>query len=1040
MISTNLNGGAFTVLHNFAGNPDGINPEEPLVQGTGTDNNFYGTAPLGGTDFACLGGCGTIFKLVPQGTNSSLTNLHVFVHSDGGQPSALTLGADGKLYGTTGTGGNSNHGTVFQMTTGGAFTNLYHFNGGLDGTGPGQLVQAVDGNFYGTTIAGGLNDEGTVFRITPQGTFTTVYQFSGNDGIFPGAHLSLGTSNGFLYGVCEFGGTSPNCYPGCGTVFQVNPATYVWSITNGTIIAGQGTPNITWTAGTYGSVTVMATVTVSSVCTNTLFTTVPITAINEWYGPFNSWTNLTAFGALGGTNDDTSYIATAIASIATSGCSPVLVLTGMYNTAKTIYFANRSGGKIVNGNTNNAPAGFRWIGGSDTTISGTTTLFHADCVADWKYDRLTFDGNGKSYTLFSSSSQSNTEAHSPVFDNGNVYQDCSFINPPPGGIGLVGGWFDPSTNQNGYGFADTTVERCIFTNFGAAILTGNQNALDCWVTESYIANCATGLAVVAGSIHAFHSSFVNNGTDITYHAAINFSSAVSNTSYHSYCFYNNDCQSTLSTTPSYLRSNVGIDNVGPMFAIGISGPIMFIDNLSTSTNNPTVSFYSTGGNQTQLVNVVAIGNTNCFGTFASYSSFLPQNRAAVATKTSLVDNGTVNYSSLTPIAPSLPVMATNLQRPVVEMGTNFNVGSLESAVNSATDGNIIHVPWFMNNNGTVRNNDMFGTVTLPTNKYVIFVGDGFNSALSEENSGSLLFSAVNPCHTTFSDLQLNGDSNFGPAIQVSGVGTNAARVYVRNSDFKQAAYANVCMSNCANALIDFRGYGCGHTYNGTSTFGTNFVCDGAGRILITDTDSGNNVMGFWLRKGGWLYAETMYNELGDTLGDKCFLVSDNSTLTLLAGIQHENETNISSTVTIPSWLVATTNSFVVTNLTGAVTMGIIGGIYDFWNVKTNCTGQMTILGCETTLADEGPGTNSWPLVDPFPQQPVQAMNFNANNSVISQYPDVGTLTAATVRSALAPARGIFADDAPMYRRPGQTDILIEGTLIQNAGYSLIVSP
>jgi uncharacterized repeat protein (TIGR03803 family) len=66
--------------------------------------------------------------------------------------------SDGNFYGTTGSGGAYQAGTIFRMTPGGSFivTTMYAFPGGPGGAEPnGPLLQASDGNLYGTTFHGG---------------------------------------------------------------------------------------------------------------------------------------------------------------------------------------------------------------------------------------------------------------------------------------------------------------------------------------------------------------------------------------------------------------------------------------------------------------------------------------------------------------------------------------------------------------------------------------------------------------------------------------------------------------------------------------------------------------------------------------------------------------------------------------------------------------------------------------------------------------------------------------------------------------------
>jgi uncharacterized repeat protein (TIGR03803 family) len=206
--------GSYTSLYSFVGYPnDGSNPEGNLVQGS--DGNFYGTTSGGGTNSS-----GSVFQITPGG---SYTNLYFFnsYPNDGQIPQAgLVQGSDGNFYGTTAQGGTMGLGTVFRISPGGSYTNLYSF-GSLpnDGGDPNALVQGSDGNFYGTTAQGGTEFAGTVFRITPSGSEVTLHSFVGypSDGFSPLAGLIQG-SDGNFYGTTEFGGTEF-----AGTVFRISP-------------------------------------------------------------------------------------------------------------------------------------------------------------------------------------------------------------------------------------------------------------------------------------------------------------------------------------------------------------------------------------------------------------------------------------------------------------------------------------------------------------------------------------------------------------------------------------------------------------------------------------------------------------------------------------------------------------------------------------------------------------------------------------------------------------------------------------------------
>jgi uncharacterized repeat protein (TIGR03803 family) len=235
--------GKFTLLHTFDGT-DGQDAESALVQ---ADNgNFYGTTFRGGAY-----GEGTVFEITGGG---SFRTLHSFCASsgcpDGSGPNGLTLAADGNLYGTTYTGGESScktsetNGTFFQLTPAGALTTLAVFcapTGYLPDSTP---VQAANGNFYSTTIAGGdgsLVVYGTVYEMTSSGSITSLHSFCLETGCTDGKNpmaVTLGT-DGNLYGITSGGGANS----GKGTIFEITPAgqlttLHTFTSTNGNYTGG----------------------------------------------------------------------------------------------------------------------------------------------------------------------------------------------------------------------------------------------------------------------------------------------------------------------------------------------------------------------------------------------------------------------------------------------------------------------------------------------------------------------------------------------------------------------------------------------------------------------------------------------------------------------------------------------------------------------------------------------------------------------------------------------------------------------------------
>jgi uncharacterized repeat protein (TIGR03803 family) len=201
-------------------NTDAAFPWATLVQGN--DGNLYGTTQNGGNT-ACTLGCGTIFKITPNGKLTTFS----FDGTNGSQPYAgLVQVANGDFYGVTTTGGAYDLGTVFKFTPNGGLTTLYSFSANTGYAPIGGLVLASDGNFYGTTSSGGPPTGackpggcGTVFRITPKGKYTTLHHFNGiPDGGMPLATM-IQAPNGTFYGTASAYGTASSY----GTVFTITP-------------------------------------------------------------------------------------------------------------------------------------------------------------------------------------------------------------------------------------------------------------------------------------------------------------------------------------------------------------------------------------------------------------------------------------------------------------------------------------------------------------------------------------------------------------------------------------------------------------------------------------------------------------------------------------------------------------------------------------------------------------------------------------------------------------------------------------------------
>lgn len=198
-------------------NADGIGPAGPLVQGA--DGYLYGTTSAGGAN-----GRGTVFRIRMDGTGFQL--LHVFSattadsttnllkNSDGASPLAGLLdGNDGFFYGVTPSGGTSGNGVVFAISPDGAtYTVLHHFDANNGAKPNAELALGADGKLYGSTSSGGTNSSGnasslgTLFSIARDGTgFTKLHSFDGTAGTSPASRL-LQLSSTVWVGVNASGG------------------------------------------------------------------------------------------------------------------------------------------------------------------------------------------------------------------------------------------------------------------------------------------------------------------------------------------------------------------------------------------------------------------------------------------------------------------------------------------------------------------------------------------------------------------------------------------------------------------------------------------------------------------------------------------------------------------------------------------------------------------------------------------------------------------------------------------------------------------
>jgi uncharacterized repeat protein (TIGR03803 family) len=218
--------GKETVLHAFQGPPtDGAGPFYGVI--SDRHGNLYGTTSWGGSSSNCSMGCGIIFKIARNGTESVLHDFCAEANCpDGSAPIALALDKAGNLVGTTEFGGAYGTGVLFRLAPDGTETVLHSFcsqpqcsmNEGGPSGGP---VLDSKGNIFGAADGGGFEGSGLIFRLTAGGSFSALHIFcetNCKDGDTPVATPIL-DNMGNLYGTTLSGGYCGGI--ACGTVFRI---------------------------------------------------------------------------------------------------------------------------------------------------------------------------------------------------------------------------------------------------------------------------------------------------------------------------------------------------------------------------------------------------------------------------------------------------------------------------------------------------------------------------------------------------------------------------------------------------------------------------------------------------------------------------------------------------------------------------------------------------------------------------------------------------------------------------------------------------
>lgn len=196
----------YTKRIDFAGSSNGANPRGNLFQAS--NGKMYGMTGAGG-----LSATGVIFEFDPA-TNILTKKIDFSSIANDGRYGygSFVQAANGKLYGLTLSGGTSSRGTIIEFDPAtSAYAKKLDFTGTNGDTPYASFVKATNGKLYGTTVTGGTLNGGVIFEYDPTtNTTTKKIELNGSNvsnGSAPFGGLIQAT-NGKFYGMVSNGGSN----------------------------------------------------------------------------------------------------------------------------------------------------------------------------------------------------------------------------------------------------------------------------------------------------------------------------------------------------------------------------------------------------------------------------------------------------------------------------------------------------------------------------------------------------------------------------------------------------------------------------------------------------------------------------------------------------------------------------------------------------------------------------------------------------------------------------------------------------------------
>jgi len=184
-----------------------------------SNGKFYGLTYQGGSHNR-----GVLFEFDP--INSKYNRLVSFNGTNGAFPwGSLIEAPNGKLYGMTSNGGNSNDGVIFEFNPlTNVLTKKFDFDSSHGSLPFGTFTLSPKGTLLGMTYRGGEQDRGVIFEFDfTSNEYTKRHEFSILTGAYPKGDLLL-AKNGIFYGLTYGGGAT-----GRGVLFQFDLSTNIYT-------------------------------------------------------------------------------------------------------------------------------------------------------------------------------------------------------------------------------------------------------------------------------------------------------------------------------------------------------------------------------------------------------------------------------------------------------------------------------------------------------------------------------------------------------------------------------------------------------------------------------------------------------------------------------------------------------------------------------------------------------------------------------------------------------------------------------------------